>query len=274
MDFLNWENNQEITTKIGNEKIIFSDKIKKKAFFPLFQDRNILITNKAVYFSKKIELKKRINIEYLYGITYSNRTNQFVIHFDENCFDFLILSEKRDKIIRLLNDLYEEIKKKELLFSIKPDSDLSKYVVFKKEKKTNPHLCKLDKNDLYPIKEFLKLESLVLSKIKNNFIKKKVLKIKKDNGNIDVIYPEEENIDTNNLITLIFQSGDQLLRYAIICKNTDIFNVIVNKIFEREPKFKENFNYFLCNGNRVNEYKSLDENNIKDGNFIILQNLE
>ena len=79
---------------------------------------------------------------------------------------------------------------------------------------------------------------------------------------------------TNNLLTLIFQSGDQLLRYAIICKNTDIFNIIVNKIFEREPKFKENFNYFLCNGNRVNEYKSLDENNIKDGNFIILQNLE
>ena len=94
-----------------------------------------MITNKAVYFSKKIELKKRINIEYLYGITYSNRTNQFVIHFDENFFDFLLLSEKRDKIIRLLNDLYEEIKKKELLFSIKPDSDLSKYVVFKKEKK-------------------------------------------------------------------------------------------------------------------------------------------
>ena len=116
MDFLNWENNQEITTKIGNEKIIFSDKIKKKAFLALFQDRNILITNKAVYFSKKIELKKRINIEYLYGITYSNRTNQFVIHFDENFFDCLILSEKRDKIIRLLNDLYEEIKKKNYCF--------------------------------------------------------------------------------------------------------------------------------------------------------------
>ena len=37
MDFLNWENNQEITTKIGNEKIIFSDKIKKKAFLLYFK---------------------------------------------------------------------------------------------------------------------------------------------------------------------------------------------------------------------------------------------
>ena len=193
---------------------------------------------------------------------------------NENDYDYLILSEKRDIIIQLLNDLYEEIKKKELLFSIKPDSDLSKYVSRKKERAENPYLCKLDKNDLYPIKKFFKLKLIDLSGIKNDYIKQKILTIKKDNDNIDIIYPEEENIDINNLITLIFQSGDQLLRCAIICKDTDIFNVIVNKIFEREPKFKENFNYFLCNGNRVNEYKSLKENNIKDGNAIIMQNLE
>ena len=50
--------------------------------------------------------------------------------------------------------------------------------------------------------------------------------------------------------------------------------MVVNKVFEREPKFKENFNFFLCNGNRINEYKSLKENNIKDGNVVILQNLD
>ena len=127
---------------------------------------------------------------------------------------------------------------------------------------------------MFPLKEFFKRKLNDVTKIKNNYIKQKVLTIQKDNDNIDVIYPEEENIDTNNLLTLIFQSGDQLLRCAIICKNTDVFNVIVNKIFERQPKFKENFNFFLCNGNRINEYKSLKENNIKDGNVIILQSLE
>ena len=219
------------------------------------------------YFLKNTEIKRKIKIEDLYGITYSKSSNQFVIHMNENDYDYLLLSERRDIIIKLLNDLYEEGKKKELLFSIKPDSDLSKYVVSKKERKANPYLRKFDNNDLFPIKQFFKLLNEV-SEIKNDYIKKKVLSIKKDNDNIDVIYPEEENMDTTNVLSLIFQSGDQLLRCAIICKNTDVFNVIVNKIFERKPKFKENFNFFLCNGNRINEYKSLDENNIKDGNVI------
>ena len=276
MDFLNYQNNKEIARKLGNEKIKFSDKIKKKKFgiFSKFQDRNLLITNRAIYNFKNIELKRRIKIEDLYGITYSKNSNQFVLHSNENDCDYLFLSERRDIIIRLLNALYEEEEKKELLFSVKPDADLSKYVVTIEERKKNPYLLKMDKIDLFPLKEFFKRKLNDVTKIKNNYIKQKVLTIQKDNDNIDVIYPEEENIDTNNLLTLIFQSGDQLLRCAIICKNTDVFNVIVNKIFEREPKFKENFNFFLCNGNRINEYKSLKENNIKDGNVIMLQSLE
>ena len=274
MDFLNLENNQAITVKIGNEKIKFSDKIKKKfGPFGKFQYRKFFITNIAMYFLKKTEIKRGIKIEDLYGITYSKSSNEFVIHMNENDYDYLLSSKRRDIIIKLLNDLYEEKKKKELLFSIKPGPDLSKYAVSKKERKINPNLNKFDNNDLFPIKQFFKLLNNV-SEIKNDYIKQKVLAIKTENDNIDVIYPEEENIDTNNLLTLIFQSGDQLLRCGIICKNTDIFNVIVNKIFEKKPKFKENFNFFLCNGNRINEYKSLDENNIKDGNVIILQSLE
>ena len=276
MDFLNYKNNSEISYKLGSEIIIYSDHIQKESlsFFFKFEDRDLLITNRAIYILKNIELQRRAKIEDLYGITYSESSNQFVIHFNENDYDVLILSERRDFIIKLLYHLYKEISKKELFFSVKIDSDLSKYLVTKKERQQNPYLFKLDKIELFPIKEYFDHKMNGLSKIKNNYIKQKVLTIKKDNDYIDVIYPEEENIDTNNLLTLIFQSGDQSLRCAIICKNTDIFNVIVNKIFEREPKFKENFNYFLCNGSRVNEYKSLDENNIKDGNFIILQNLE
>ena len=50
MDFLNLDNNQAITIKIGNEKIKFSDKIKKKfGPFGKFQDRKFFITNIAMY---------------------------------------------------------------------------------------------------------------------------------------------------------------------------------------------------------------------------------
>jgi len=44
----------------------------------------------------------------------------------------------------------------------------------------------------------------------------------------------------------------------------------MNIILEKEPKFIEKIGYFLCNGNKINEYKSIKDNGIKDGNVIIL----
>ena len=160
-DYLNLEDNYIIRIKLGDEKIYFSDKIKKKRFglFSYFQERNILITNIAVYNLEGIELKSRKKISDLYGITYSDQSNQFIIHFDKNDYDYLYESEKRDTIILLLQNLYVKLEKKDLLFSVKNEKDLSKYVVDKKERKKNPHLVKLDKNELTSIHKFFEKES-------------------------------------------------------------------------------------------------------------------
>ena len=160
-DYLNLEDNYIIRIKLGDEKIYFSDKIKKKRFglFSYFQERNILITNIAVYNLEGIELKSRKKISDLYGITYSEQSNQFIIHYDKNDYDYLYESEKRDTIILLLQNLYVKLEKKDLLFSVKNEKDLSKYVVDKKERKKNPHLVKLDKNELTSIHKFFKKES-------------------------------------------------------------------------------------------------------------------
>ena len=50
-----------------------------------------------------------------------------------------------------------------------------------------------------------------------------------------------------------------MINCYILCKEDDIFNSIVNKVFERKPEFRD----FLCIGNVVNEYKSIKENKIK-----------
>ena len=155
-DLLNYENEYEIKRNIGNEKIYYTDKIvKKKGFlkglFTKDQDRNLLITNIAIYNIKKTEIKRRAKIEDLYGITYSRESNQFVIHFNENDYDYLLISENRDKIIAFLEYLYENIKNQKLLFSIRDDKDLTKFVVTKSERRKNPYLFKLDQNTLIPI---------------------------------------------------------------------------------------------------------------------------
>ena len=169
-DLLNYENEPEIMQKIGSEKIYYSDKIvkRKKAFFGKDQERNLLITNTAIYNFKKKEIKRRIKLEDLYGITYARDTNQFVIHFNENDYDYLLISENRDKIICFLQYLYEKIKGADLLFSIKNDKDLTKYVVTKSERRKNPYLFKLDKNELTPIKEFFKDSGIEFEENNNN----------------------------------------------------------------------------------------------------------
>ena len=75
--------------------------------------------------------------------------------------------------------------------------------------------------------------------------------------------------DIKDMITIFFESSDQTIRCAAFCKSTDYFNSVVNKLFERAPEFREYANIFLCNGNRINDYKSLKDNKIKDGAHIL-----
>ena len=280
----------------------------------------------------KDELKRRVLIEDLYGITYSTSNNQFIIHFNENDYDFLFSSEKRDEIIIVLQKIFKKLKGKDITFSLKEDKDLSKYVVTLKERKYNPYLFKLDKNELISIEEFFKLEKKEqkdinseemkieqkniqnekiiqqdnnkiktvldnnqqnsneekvnqikvekkihatfiekddLKDIKNEQMKKFAEKIKRENNNIAIVTTVD---DTKDMITIFFESNDQIIRCAALCKITDYFNSVVNKLFERAPEFREYANIFLCNGNKINDYKSLKDNKINDGDKIILIN--
>ena len=98
---------------------------------------------------------------------------------------------------------------------------------------------------------------------KNNFIEKR---------NIEKLLVLTK--ETKDVITLHFQSNDQSLNLDVRCKNSDKFNIIVNKIFEIEPKYIEDGVYFLCNGNKINEYKTVKDNQLKDGDSIILQTID
>jgi len=47
------------------------------------QERNIIITNKAIYNLKRNTLKRRIGLDAIKGVTISTQTDEFVVH----CFD-------------------------------------------------------------------------------------------------------------------------------------------------------------------------------------------
>ena len=159
-----------VQSYLGGEKIHYCKGILQKQFglFSRFVEETLIITNIAIYnFIKGLNktseyktsyLKRRIKIEDIYGITYSSGSNEFIIHLNKNDYDCLFKSDNRDEIIILLLKQYEKIKHHDILFTVKSDKELSKYIVTQKERRKNPYLFKLDKNDLYSIREFFHLE--------------------------------------------------------------------------------------------------------------------
>jgi uncharacterized protein (UPF0216 family) len=55
-DYLNFKNEKGLRSIIGDEELLFSDKVIKINRYSLSQERNIIITNKAIY-----NLKKKCN---------------------------------------------------------------------------------------------------------------------------------------------------------------------------------------------------------------------
>ena len=157
VDNLNFANDKEIKAMVGHETIYYSDRIIKvrQGLFSSNQERTILITDQAIYNLKGKEKKRSFRIEHLSGITISKMSDQFIVHGKNDEYDYLYSSPNRLKIIEILEAIYESITQNELLFSILNEKDLSKFVVGKKERKSNSELYKVDANKLMSIREFI-----------------------------------------------------------------------------------------------------------------------
>ena len=73
------------------------------------------------------------------------------------------------------------------------------------------------------------------------------------------------------LMPVIFQSVDKKVNYAFICKNTDKFNIIENMLYDVFPEYIDSENYFFVNGNKINKYKTFEQNNIKYSDIILMK---
>ena len=60
------------------------------------------------------------------------------------------------------------------------------------------------------------------------------------------------------------------MNFPITCEKTDVFNTIVNKLYSKYPKYREMDCYFMCNGNKIKDYQTVEKNGIKDGDHIII----
>ena len=77
-------------------------------------------------------------------------------------------------------------------------------------------------------------------------------------------------LDEEPLISVIFTSFDKVIHYSVIGKSKDDFSIIESLLYKKYPKYKNNNNIFVSNGKKIDVKKSLEDNNIKNGDIITL----
>ena len=82
--------------------------------------------------------------------------------------------------------------------------------------------------------------------------------------------PNNELLPGEKWMSVDILSVNQKVHTSVICKNTDLFINVELKVYEQYPKYKEVENYFTVNGIKINKYKSMDENKIKNNDKILL----
>lgn len=145
-DWLGFANDQEILSQIQLETLLFSDTISK--FSPMMsisQERNLVITNMAVYNFKEKVLKRRILVSDILGVTISNESSEFIIHGKGKEYDYRYSSFRKMKIIRILSEVYKKVLYKPLPIARTDAISLTNFVTTKSEKLRDPTLNKMNK---------------------------------------------------------------------------------------------------------------------------------
>ena len=101
-DLLNIKEDNSTLSLLKNEKVYYSDVINKINHYGLNQERCIILTDIALYNMKKKELKRRISYKEILGISYSNVSNEFVVHGDHSQYDYHYNSQDKLLIISLI----------------------------------------------------------------------------------------------------------------------------------------------------------------------------
>ena len=96
-DFLKFGKEKSIKKILNNEIIYYSDKIKKTNDRGKVQERNLVLTDKAIYNFNNFTFRRRIPLSDLIAITVSSAFDEFIIHFAEDEYDYHYITPKKKK---------------------------------------------------------------------------------------------------------------------------------------------------------------------------------
>ena len=88
----------------------------------------------------------------------------------------------------------------------------------------------------------------------------------KDTNKITSILPGEEILGVN----FVSMGVNDIGHYSLVCKNTDLFVRLEERLYDDFPQYKKLETIFMVNDRRIFRFQTLDENKIKRYNIISL----
>jgi hypothetical protein len=270
-------NEEEETCETG--KIIDIDNYE---FIHNIKVSNFSSGSPIILWSKNINEIKVIGI-YTKGDFFNNMN--FAIFIDIIIKDLININ--KDSINKKINSDKEKICNINLNNNSQKENKLIEFPIIIKENSPNNQIFKKSTNMIINQKALLndkisnennnisnninlsqnESQSLNANSINDITSNSSSINLNKKEKNISVLKQEK-------IIVLKFISSDQCLNYSIVCKSTDKFNLVINRIFDIYPEYIEKKCFFMCNGNVINEYKDIQENKIKNGDTILVNTLE
>ena len=75
----------------------------------------------------------------------------------------------------------------------------------------------------------------------------------------------------NNMISISITSANQKIqKYKRTNKDTELFCNVEKELYKVYQEFKEFITFFIVGGNKIKRFKTLKENNISNGDIIVL----
>ena len=155
IDSLKFTTDDDINKLIEGEKIFYADLITKINHYGMNQERTIMLTNKALYNMKKKTLKRKILYNEILGITFSKLTFEFIVHGNNEEYDYAYISQDRNIIICIIAHFYENNTGKPLKICEVQEKTLDNFITSKKDKKADSTKSKMDEQYLIDTKKFL-----------------------------------------------------------------------------------------------------------------------
>ena len=208
----------------------------------------------------KCEIYRNYKIDHCINEIYINNNNKSTKDLEKLKNDMITLKNANDVLVRKVIDFQDNES------SLKNNIDKLKL----KLEQANQQIIELEEQ----IGEYKNFISSYNVKNKNNTEKKKVLqyvdeliKKEKEINEIKSRYPCEL-LKGEKMLCLCFISLNEDIHYSIICKNTDKFSSIEESFYEKYPELIESVNSFICNGQKIKRFKTLEENKILDNDII------